>query len=148
MLTDFGLLSYPRYRITFDTVHLGAQTNRILMAKGVPSTEMTLGLELVGNATNPTSEASLEKLRQQGGELTVRVETDKGELVGQAHAPVRDWDLARSTSRNLLWHPRLRDLRFNRASSYRILIELLKVETGAEPLLVRPVIEGGGNELP
>ena len=148
MLTDSGFLSYPRYRITFDTLHLTTQSNRVLEAKGVPSAAMTLGLELVNNATGIPSEARLEELRRQGVELTVRIDTDKGELVAQAHASLKDWELAQSSSRNLLWHPKLRDLRFNRASAYRIRIELLKVETGAGPLLVRPVIEGGGNELP
>ncbi len=148
MLTDSGFLSYPRYRITFNTLHLTTQSDRVLEAKGVPSAAMTLGLELVNNATGIPSEARLEELRHQGAELTVRIDTDKGELVAQAHASLKDWELAQSSSRNLLWHPKLRDVRFNRASAYRIRIELLHVEAGAGPLLVRPVIEGGGNELP
>ena len=148
VLTDFGPLSYPRYRIAFDTVPLTTRTNRVIAAKGVPSTTMTLGFELVGGATNAISNARLEELREQNAELTVKIETGKGELVAQADAPLKAWELAHSSSRDLLWHPKLRDLRFNRASVYRIAIQLLKTKAGTEPLLVRPVIEGGGNELP
>jgi hypothetical protein len=148
VLTDSGFLSYPRYRIAFDTVFLTARTNRVLSAKGMPSGTMTVGFELVGNATNSTSQARLEQLRQQGAELSVRIDTDKGELVAQADAPLKEWQLAQSSSRDLLWHAKLRDLHFDRASAYRIVIELSKTERGTDPLLVRPIIEGGGNELP
>jgi hypothetical protein len=147
VLTDSGFWSYPRYQIGFNAIHLDGRSNHVFRFRGGPSIRMWFGLELIADQKNPRPDA-LEMLNERDAELRVTIEGENGKLVAATREPLKAWIIAQSSQRKLLWHPSLRDLPFTRRTSYRVTIELINDAAGTPSLFVRPILEGGGNELP
>jgi hypothetical protein len=146
VLTDSGFLSYPRYRVAFDPVVLANETQSTLRFEGLPAIRMTFGFEST-KGTPAAAATDLQNLKSRGVALKVRIETGTGTVLSQVNAPVQKWEIARCPKRELLWHPALRDLPFKAGIRYRIVTELHNAPASLS-LILRPVVEGGGNELP
>jgi hypothetical protein len=148
VLHDNGFFSYPRFRVTFSAIDLGSQTNHSLTLQGIPRARMTFGFEVVADGNRGSNKINPERFMERSAELRTQIKSANGEVIAEANAPIKDWVLAQSTRRELLWLPALRDLRFDPGKQYRILIEYRADQADLGSLIVRPVLEGGGNELP
>jgi len=147
ILADFGAFSYPRYRVAFEPLPLSSENQTTLRVQGLPSDRMTFGLELVRGGSGGLPQSDLEKLTSAAAEIRVKIETETAQILAEVNAPIGKWEIARSTTGELLWHTALRDLSFNQGIGYKITLKLHKAPASLQ-LLVRPILEGGGNELP
>lgn len=148
VLTDNGFLSYPRYSIIFSPLDATNAGVRQYKLSGAPTLRMTFSLAVheVGK-----SEDVITRLRgpgYQGWSLSVDIRKSDGTSVARAHAPIKDWQASQSPQEVMLWHENLRDVSFNRSSAYEISVQVLGADANSEPLVLQPVLEGGGNETP
>jgi hypothetical protein len=147
-LVDHGYLSYPRYRIIFDRIDTDASPSNSFLVGNFPMSQLTFGLEIIDEKTSQPLESVVRDLKRTEIELHVRIKHGDS-VVAEACAPLREWELAESTVRRMLWHPRLRDMRLKKALSYHIIVEFKKPPTVKNGRLVlQPLLEGGGFELP
>jgi hypothetical protein len=148
-VADLGFWAYPRWRITFPAVDLKTNRTTVVRFKGAPTAEMTFLLD-VAHEGGPTNQVPL-RLQEAiwlGLVLDVKIEREAGGVVGEARAPVGEWVLNRSPGQARLWHRSLRRLPFERTAAYQISITCPEVPAGLSRMVVTPLLEGGGNELP
>ena len=148
VMIDKGFWSYPRYVITFDAFDPRTQPRITLKCNGPPRASMTLGLVVVPQGRNEDAEAMLRSTKWGRAILSVKVMKEDGKLVAEARGPFEKWVIAISSQHRELWHENLRDVPFKPGLAYRIIIEVSGVDTGDPPLVLRPVLEGGGSERP
>lgn len=147
-LTDSGFFSYPRYRVSFPVLQIVSGSSHVLTVSNLPPVRLTLGLELLATNEDQIPQTPFAQTEWNGTTLRVSVERLGVGTLSEAHVPIRDWVLAQSELRQMLWHANLRDLRFAQKPIYHVTIELLNAPQDLPPLVVRPILEGGGNELP
>jgi hypothetical protein len=148
LVTDSGFWSYPRYAITFDSFNAASEAHRTLNFKALPSARMTFGLLVTDIGRSKDVVAALRSSEYEGVILHVEITREDGTLVADVRASVKDWQVSRSSQRVMLWHEKLRDVRFDRRSAYEISIDSSGISDSSEPFILRPVLEGGGNEMP
>jgi hypothetical protein len=148
MLKDAGFWSCPRYEVTFDSLNITNRARRSYAFTGVPAITMTLGLVVVGGSNNVETGDSFPTLECQSAILRVELSHAEGRVVARSSAAIRDWEVARGGKRVMLWHKNLRDVHLNRQAEYQLSVEVPGVGSTCRPLVLRPVLEGGGNELP
>jgi len=149
VLTEGGFWSYPRYQVVFASLDVPRKPEAAFRCKGIPTARMTFGLIVTADpeAGSKAGAAGLDQTWDQTM-IDVKIEDGGGAPLASVHAALRDWALSRSLSRTMLWHPSLRDLAFDRRSLYKIRVNLSRLDPAAGRLRLKPVLEGGGNELP
>ena len=146
MLTDSGFWSYPRYRIDYQPCQVG-QGSCVYHFKGVPSGAMTFGLRLDSGTSGSESANALDALIAQNAELVVEIkEADK--VLWRVKDNLKSWELRRSATKKVFWHPKLRDLHFSADKTYSLIVELCNADAKNKNVFMYPLLEGGGNELP
>lgn len=148
VLTDKGFWSYPRYTIVFESFDITRSAHQTFTFKGVPSARLTFGLVVTNVARKADPASVVRGSHYENAILHIEIRKDDGTVIAEARAPISQWQLSRSPERLMLWHEQLRDVRFVRRFTYSISVGLSDVGRSAQPFLLRPVLEGGGNELP
>lgn len=147
VLTDAGLTSYPRYQIAFPPISLKPGHETVLKFKGVPEATMWLGLIVMDSRTGSAAGTRVPEAGRGTCVIGVKLLRKPGEPLAEVKAALEDWKVDQSPRRTMLWHPQLRDLAFDSRHSYELVINVSGPEPSA-PLTLRPMLQGGGNELP
>lgn len=158
-LTDWGMFSYPRYRIEFPPLQLSKPGQYRFRARGLPNVLLTFGLRVSppfgpsdfriinGKSVPPPGHMNWEKgLRGIGTVVGVQISDSTGNSLCRWSAPLADWKMASSVTYVVWWHGACRDLRFDPMKTYDIVITVKESES-VPPVTVTPVLEGGGNEM-
>jgi hypothetical protein len=132
---------YPRYFITFDEIDLCSSREYEFAVKGMPPTELTFEFLLRGRFEE-------QVLKNCKAHLSVSIIQDGERVVLSFSGPVKEWLLSRSAIENNLWHPDGRDIPFSPRKTYTIRIEVSATEMSSTSLRARPILRGGGIELP
>ena len=148
VVTDNGTWSYPRYAIAFDSLNATNDASRTYRFTGTPSAAMTFGLVLTGVSGRENAATALQDSKYDQMIVRVKITKEGGTVVATSEAALKDWQVSQSSQRVMLWHKRLRDVNFERKYTYAISVSVSGVDAIFKPLLLRPVLEGGGNETP
>ena len=109
---------------------------------------MTFGLVLTGVSGRENAATALQDSKYDQMIVRVKITKEGGTVVATSEAALKDWQVSQSSQRVMLWHKRLRDVNFERKYTYAISVSVSGVDAIFKPLLLRPVLEGGGNETP
>ena len=148
IMTDHGLWSYPRYRVQFPAFDARSVSQIAFRCAGVPAARMTLGLVVANVSDEEAFGRTFRASPWQDTMLEVRMETEDGSVVAVANGVMARWELAQQPGQMMLWHSGLRDVPLQRRVNYRIIISLWTAGPAATPLVLSPILQGGGNELP
>jgi len=138
---DSGFWHYPRYHVVFHPIPLDRTGAFEFRMSGLPSEEMTFGLQVVGSG-------DYKRLAALSTQVDVEVLSEHGSIARTSDC-LRDWRLAwPSGGSGYYWHVRLRNVQFRRHEEYRIRIRVSDVDPAIPSLQAVPMWEGGGTELP
>ena len=148
--SDGGFFSYPRYVLTFSEMPLYESGERRFHFQGLPSEEMTLLLYVKGSSGSEEERSRLTKLPA----IIEAVLTDsRGKDVCKATGRPADsnedgiWVL-RSGADAAYWHWQCNHVQIRSDESYNLLIRVASTGQSDQRVVVTPILEGGGLELP
>ncbi len=145
-IMDRGFWSYPRFRIRLPEVELTANRTRLYKLKGLPPVPLVLELEVVDRRLIDPKD--FDMLREMSTAVSVRIADIQGRTVCSASGPLKDWVMTKRPQYAGYWHPNCRDVRFREGMSYTMTLTTGKEGSESDPLVIVPMLEGGGNELP
>jgi hypothetical protein len=142
-ITDTGFWSYPRYHVRFPAVSLAEPGEHTFTCRGLPPVPLTATLQLVG-------QGQYELLGGLKTRVHLKVSDDAGATVCEAMGPLNAWKLMWIPYDNTgaYWHPTCTDVVLRSGRTYRLTLTVTDIDGRSSPLLVEPMLEGGGNELP
>lgn len=148
VMADRGYWSYPRYEIAFDSLNATSNMRRTFRFTGVPTARMTLGLVVVESERKIAAGPTFPAPEFENAILLVEIKLENGTIITKRSAALKDWKVSRSSKRVMLWHDSVRDVAFSRRAGYELTIDVSGMAAAAEPVVLRPILEGGGNEVP
>ena len=142
-LSDAGMFSRPRFRLVFPDLQIDKDRSATFSFRGIPRDRFTFGLDLV----DISQQDALDALKD---EITVRAELsdERGNAIFAVRSPLSAWVRTWSQSYVFYWRDETRDLWLSPDRKYTVMVAF--EVTAAEPPAVRlrPLIRGGGIELP
>ncbi len=144
-ISDSGWTTNQRYRINFPHVSVVEDGRYTFHCKGLPPVRLFLGFRIDG-----TGENALERV----GDASVlfRVVDARGRIVGEASGPLdewqRNWRRNRRGSNTYFYHPDCSFLRMSQDIEYTLTIVVEGDDTLTGPIVLEPILEGGGIEVP
>jgi hypothetical protein len=142
-ITDTGFWSYPRYHVEFANVAINERSRATFSFRGVPAEAFTFVLRTGSAADTCLLKDNLDKITVQ-----VSLKDDHGNLICEASGTLRTWNLASSLDKAELWHDRCRDVRLSPRVAYTLALSVDPRANDLPSIRLKPVLEGGGNELP
>jgi hypothetical protein len=148
--SDGGFFSYPRYVVRFPDMPLYEPGEYRFRFQGLPSEEMTLLLYVKGSSG---SEEERNRLTKLSAVIDAKLTDSHGRDVCHASGRPKNsnedgiWVL-RSGGDAAFWHWQCRDVQFRSAESYSLLIHVIGPDQTANGVVVTPMFQGGGLELP
>jgi hypothetical protein len=142
-IADTGFWSYPRYHIRFPQVSLASPGEHQFTCRGLPPESLTLELRLVETG-------QYEQLRKLKTRVEFTLTDDAGKTICEAAGPLSAWVLAWMPAHDTgyFWQPACRDFNVSRRKRYQLTLVAKDVDPQSPPVLVEPMLTGGGNELP
>jgi hypothetical protein len=167
ILTDRGFWAYcPRYEIRFPQISLAKPGEYSFVSEGLPSVPLTFALEMADkhkreeevngflrqhpNREWPGTDEKdrYEEIKRSRTSIEVTFSRD-GQTIASNSGSVKDsWTLqwVPAINSGSLYHPNCQDIEFNPYRSYSLTIVIRDVDGDALPLIVVPVLYGGGIE--
>ena len=144
-ITDTGFWSYPRYHVEFRNVPINERSTTKFSFSGVPAEAFSFKLRIGSAADSRLLEDNLDKILDK---ITVRVslKDQHGNVICEASDSLRKWYLTSSQIKECFWHNRCRDVRLSHTAAYTLEVKVDPAATDLPKILLKPVLEGGGNE--
>jgi len=148
-MRDTGFFSYPRYHAPLGEVPLAAEGSYSFRFSGVPSETMWLQLYVPGYSFKDRDD--LERVSTQ---ISVRIADSAGNVVcqGSGQPSARDpndrWVLMSSHFEAAFWHNGCNKREFKRGREYSLDVSVKNVDPKSPKVVLKAMLEGGGNELP
>jgi hypothetical protein len=148
---DSGVFSYPRYHAQLDDLPLWKSGEYQFIVRGLPPGPLDLVLQ-VPDATD-ADRAELTSLSTSVSVSTTdsfgkEVCTATGNLSGARNRDRSAWVLASTSSSASFWQPRCQQLPFSRFKTYTVKVTVSGADDHSPHRMLRPILQGGGNELP
>ncbi len=142
-IQDTGFWSYPRYHIRFSEVRLDKNGEFGFACDGLPPVPMSFQLSLRGDH-------EYDALKQLETHVEFRMTDDQGTEICRASGPLKEWVLRWGGSQDIggFWQPTAREFQVKRTRSYKLKLSIKDAAPDSPVILARPILEGGGNELP
>ncbi len=109
---------------------------------------MPLSLKLEVIDRDLADPKQIDLLRGTRTAVSVKITDVQGREVCFASGPLKDWLLTQASQYVAYWHPNCRDVRFHAGTSYAMTLTVGEASPDSAPLVIVPMMEGGGNELP
>lgn len=145
------LFFYPRYWVRFPEIRLNEPGERHFRFRGMPNEEMSLILYVKGDRAKWVNRQSLVSLPVT---IEAKLTDGKGNVVCHASGRPADantagvWVLMSGPGEAGYWHYQCNFVRVSRFKSYDLMIRVADVGPGADEVIVKPTLNGGGTELP
>jgi hypothetical protein len=149
-LSDNGFFSYPRYVLTLPDMPLYESGERRFHLQGLPNEEMTLLLYVKGSSGSGEERSRLTKLPVS---IDAVLTDSHGKEVCKATGRPADsnedgiWVLM-SGGDAAYWLWRCNHVQTNSNESYNLLIRVVGAAQSDQKVVVTPIFNGGGLELP
>lgn len=138
VLLDDGFWSFPRYSVLLPAMTVDGPSSKSYQFGGVPRANYSLRLYFDESASKmPGRSATGVDLRENGS------------VVATCSLEARQWvtcQTPREAGGSYLWTPELRDVRLRPQSTYTLTVRVSPDR--ATRCVIRPVLCGGGTELP
>lgn len=148
--SDNGFFSYPRYVLTFPALPLYESGERRFHFQGLPNEEMTLLLHVNGSSGSEEERSRLTKLPVSvDAVLTDSRGKEACKAIGRPSDSNGDgiWVLM-SGADAAYWHWQCNHVQIHSNESYNLLIRVATAAQSDQKVIVTPIIQGGGLELP
>lgn len=150
-ILDSGFFSYPRYRAQLGDLPSWKTGEYTFVVRGLPPGPLDLELQ-VPDATD-TERVELTYLSTF---VTASITESSGKEICYENGTLSDagnrdrpsWILASSNSSVSFWQPRCQHLPISRFKTYTAKVNVSSVDDRSPRKMLRPVLLGGGNELP
>jgi hypothetical protein len=140
-ITDTGFWSYPRYHVALPRIRIGENKTYTFSFQGVPREHLGFGLNLDDLQQHVALQAIKDKIK-----LGVRLQDNRGNVLCEVSAPLGQWREAWSQTRVYYWHDQCRDCLTRPDCSYTVTLTVEGAPENVAPILLTPILEGGGNE--
>jgi hypothetical protein len=150
-IRDSGFFSYPRYHAQLGEFPLWKNGEDSFTVHGLPSGPLDLELEV--SDTGSRDRAALESLPiSMNVSITDVIKkeicTASGVLSNAKSGNRAGWVLSSSVSQASFWHTGCLQLPVSRFETYTLKVVLSGAHDRSPHKMLRPVLAGGGNELP
>lgn len=150
-IRDAGFFSYPRYHAELGDLPMWKSGEYLFTVHGLPPGPLDLVLQVV-NAGN----ADREELTSLSTVLNVSIADASGKEICVSSGSLADakgrgrygWVLASSVSSASFWQAQCQQLPISRFKTYKIRVAISGVDERSPQKMLRPVLQGGGHELP
>jgi hypothetical protein len=142
-IVDSGVWSYPRYRLKFPEIVVAESKGYAFSFRGAPPETFTLGLELV----DPAQSNALEAVKQRVT-IGLRLQDKQSRVLCELHSNLADWRRSWSQTKVLYWHEHCRDFVLSSHRTYSLTLTVEPSDRDLPAVLLVPILEGGGNEMP
>ena len=147
-LVDHGAFSYPRYVISLRDLCLTDCGLHRFSLKEVPTTPLTLEFQLLEPLATARDAKFEQFIRQVDTSVAVRIVDEFGNTKCDYSSALRNFVISSSESEASLWHPNSRSLIFERKRTYYVEIAVDSLHAGEQRVVTRPILSGGGVEMP
>jgi hypothetical protein len=150
-LRDSGFFSYPRYHAQLGDLPLWKEGEYQFTVRGLPPGPLDLKLQVLDS-----TDANRAELTSLSTNMSVSMTDSSGKEVCEGSGSLSDagtrehstWALASSTSQASFWHASCVQVPTSRSKTYIVKVRTSGVDPRSPHSTVRPMLEGGGIELP
>jgi hypothetical protein len=150
-IRDSGVFSYPRYHALLGELPLWKDGEYQFTVRGLPPGPLDLVLQ-VPDATDADrlelTSLSASVSASIAGSTRKEVCTATGRLSNAIYRDRSSWVLAASSSRASFCQPRCQQLPISRFKSYTVKVTVSGSDGRMPHKMLKPILRGGGNELP
>ena len=150
-IRDSGFFSYPRYHAQLGELPLWRNGEYRFTVHGLPPDPLDLVLQV-----SDTTDADRAELTSLPTSVSVSITDNAGKEICTASGNLSDakdrarstWVLASSSSSASFWQSRCQQLPISRFKTYTVKVALSDADDHSPHKMLRPILQGGGNELP
>jgi|SRR5450432_601461 len=146
-ILDSGFFSYPRYHAQIGDLPLWKSGEYRFTVRGLPPGPLDLVLQ-VPNVTDADKAALTSLSTHVSASLIDSSGTEVCEATGSPSDERSAWAMASTSSGALLWQPRCQQLPISRFKTYTVKVTVSGTDDRPPHHMLRPILQGGGNELP
>jgi len=146
---DFGLRTFPRYRVTMHPIKAVRSQKRIFHLNNLPriTADVLLQVSMPLGEQRATSFAQQQQdIQNLPVSISCELLNEQGQRVCFADGPLNAWEVAVSERGVTLWQKGCRAVRIEKNKSYVLSVSISVAEQFPQEFSMTPVLQGGGNE--
>lgn len=149
-IEDNGLWTTPRYVISLPEIPLNRPGKYTYSVRGLPRELLNFGLRVAWHSETENLSASQSRLRNltSSAKVNIRITDERGNVLCEHSEPLSQWGPSVTPDNATYSDATCTNIQFRSNGQYRVVIRVDCPEKRATKVMAKPVLEGGGIELP